>query len=238
MPIPPTPSPSQNESVPNTPEPTEIPRNPFLFDNLDFSMEGPTVIEFSLEGSPIFVDFNLLPFKNDGSFEEVNHFLNYSFRPGANTAISVGEKYLNTIVYLHSGYINGVPLEAESLRAFIEGYSDGTILDNERISKKLHELEGQKVSIVKEGKLGEFTIEAASKIPHKYTQFLTKIVEIVDISSSFGVRNKRGFDYFRDNHGLLITFCGWGPEDASKNSQSPDYRYTYTQYVLGLKPNS
>lgn len=238
MPIPPTSIPTEKPPTPivPTPTPTEIPRNPFLVKNLDFSKEGPVILEFSFGKNTYLVDFNLLPFTDFTPNERVNHLINQRFRAGNNSGMSVDGKYLNTILYLHSGYINSSPLEAEPIRVFIEGYRDETILDETYNMQRLESLEGKKISIAQGFNLGDFAVHAATKIPHEHMPSFTNIKEAVDVASSFGTRNKEGFSYFKNEPGVILTFCGWGPENASKNPNSFDYRYTYAQYVLGLKP--
>jgi hypothetical protein len=198
-------------------------------------------ISFNLEKEPFFTNFELLPLTNNVPDKDVESLIKDQFRPGNGTALSVDEKYRNTILYLHSGYVvNGnnkdIPLQAEPIRSYIEGFDDKHTQNPDYYLPRLKSLEGQEVTINQDGVNQNFTIRAATRIPHAYLPLFGDIKNLDDLASNFGERNHEGFEYFKDNRGLLITFCGWGPENSSKNSANPNYRYTYTRYVLGLTP--
>lgn len=241
MPEYPTRTPNSTEQSKNViPTATETP-NPFLIEKLDFSKESQIGISFNLGESTFYTSFKLLPFTNRTPDKDVNQVLNGQFRPGNGTGLSVDEKYRNTILYLHSGYIKGakdkyLPLQAEPIRSFIEGFDDQHTQNPGYYLPRLKSLEGQEVTINQDGVEQKFVIKATTRIPHAYIPLFLDIKNLDDIASNFGERNHEGFEYFKTNQGLLITFCGWGPEDSPQNSNSPDYRYTFTRYILGLTP--
>lgn len=231
----PTINPIQNAS-PETawptlsPTPTETPRNAFLIENLDLSREVPLTINFSLNGISHTTNVDLRLYRNDMSPEEVNKLFNVIFKVGQGTVVSVDENYRNTLIYIHSSYWKGEPLEAEYLRNYIEGQSDQTVLDEDYFLQKLAGLEGARMTLTQEGETTEFEIVAGVKIPNEEKSlFDANVKGVLDVITTHGLGNPEGFEYFKENQGVLLTFCGWGPEDAPN-------RYIYTQYVLGLKP--
>jgi len=244
-PPPPTPTPFQplpptEASMPfppDTPVPTatEIPRNPFVFESLDFSVEGDISLTADIDGVLAEIPARLLAIRDGLSVEEAQS-RNWAFRPGERVILSVEDNYLNTHLYLHSGYFQRSPLEAEVFRSYIEGSNDATILDLGFILQRLASLEGKSISIKQGASEEVFEVHAAAQIPHEAkVAFFTDTRTVLDLVSVFGLGNPEKFDYFRYNHGLILSFCGWGPENASRERTSPEYRYAYTQYVLGLK---
>ncbi|KKU23172.1 hypothetical protein A2376_02930 [Candidatus Woesebacteria bacterium RIFOXYB1_FULL_47_31] len=211
----------------NTPEPsptpTEVLRNPFGIGELDLSKEGELTLEVVLNGESRKVSFMIKP----GELGQ----------PGENAGATAEEGYFYVLLYLHSGYYGEEELEAEFLRNYIEGYNDRTITDDNYVLDKLDSLEGLVLTISQGNVQEKFEIYATAKIPHEAKPiFDLNNLSAADVVAQYAVGSPEKFEYFKDNPGILITFCGWGPESASRNPQSPDYRYTYSQYVLGLRP--
>lgn len=227
-----------------SPTPTEISRNPFLVENLDLSKEVPLTITLSLNGDVYTTNVDLRHYRNDMTPEEVDYLFNVIFKPGEGTAVSVDEKYGNVLIYIHSAYWRDEELEAEFLRKYIEGLFDATIMDDddkEYFLERLASLEGVRITLVQEGgESAEFEIIAGVKIPHHQKPlFDADLKEVLDLVTTYGLGNPEGFEYFKENQGVLLTFCGWGPEEFdSRGHNDPEYRYAYTQYVLGLRPVS
>lgn len=239
--IPKEPTPSLNnqaitDNIAPEVRPTEIPRNPLLIEGLDFSKKGLIKIETKLGEKLFITDFNLLLFKNELAKEEVDNLINSLFRPGEKRGLVAVEKYQNIVIYLHSGYLGEKPLEAEPIRAFIEGYHDSTITNQEYFLGQLKRLEGETVKITQNNTIAEFEIKAAAQIPHQSIDSFRYLTDVVDSVIGNSIGNSEGFKFFRENRGVMLIFCGWGPENASRSPESPDYRYTYTYYILGLKP--
>jgi hypothetical protein len=235
QPLPPTPTGAPPEVFPPTPTVTEAPRNPFVFESLDFSVEGEVVFNVELDGVVTEIPARILVINDGLSVEEAQN-LDWAFRPGERVILSVEDAYRNTFLYLHSGYFQNSPLEAEVFRNYIEGSDDLTITNLGYILERLSSLEGKIIRVRQGGDTEEFEIHAAAQIPHEAkVAFFTDTRNVLDLVSIFGLGNPQKFDYFRHNHGLILSFCGWGPQSASRERTSPDYRYGYTQYVLGLR---
>lgn len=216
--------------------------NHFLFKEVDFSKEG-SEISISIPNLGISESkIEVLTLSEPITQENLEKKLE-EFKPGNGTGLVCIDKDGNIILYLHSGYWQNRPLEAEGLRIFIEGYKDKTILDKKYISERLEGLIGQVVKIsqidrvnVGEEKVMQFKIIAAIQIPHELKENFSSINDAISPAMEFGIGNKENFGILRNKRGLIIVFCGWGPENASLDPNSEDYRFTYTYYILGLIP--
>ena len=223
----PTPFLPENPTPTTTPEssptPTEISRNPFRIGELDLSEEGQLTLDIVLNGENHMVSFVLSP----GELGQ----------PGENAAATAEEEYFYVLLYLHSGYHDNQPLEVEFFRSYIEGDRDRTITDDNYVLDRLRSLEGLVLTISQGDVQESFEIYATAKIPHEAKPiFDLNDLSVVDVVVQYGIGSPEKFEYFKENQGILLTFCGWGPENASRDHTSPDYRYTYSQYVLGLRP--
>ena len=215
-----------------SPTPTETPRNPYIIENLDLSREGKILLNFDLNGAPRTIDVDLRHYRYDMTPGEREELFDVTFRPGQRTAISVDEYFGNVLIYMHSAYWRDEPLEAEYLRNYIEGQEDPTVMDEEYFLQRLASIEGTRITLTQEGVTSEFEIVAGAKIPHEIKPLFDSGLEnALEIITTYGLGNPGGFESFKENQGILVTFCGWGPEEAP-------HRYTYTQYVLGLAPVS
>lgn len=226
----PTPTPFQpQEPTPNpentpksSPIPTEIPVDPFRLGELDLAHEGELTLDVVLDGQDLRISLVLRP----GPLG----------LPGENTGAAAIDGYPYVLLYLHSGEHGRQPLEAEPLRRYIEGTRDRTITDEAYVLEKLRSLEGVTFTLTQAGVQESFEIYGAAKIPHEAKPiFDLNDLSAVEVVIQYGIGSPERFEYFKENRGILLTFCGWGPEDASRDPQSPDYRYTYSQYVLGLR---
>lgn len=183
------------------------------------------------------VPINLMLSRDDLTRDQANYLIYVLAAPGKGVGLIDSDHYNNALLSIHSGYHNKKPLEAENIREFLEGYNDKTILDRNYVLRKIQLLLGRTVTITQDGKSEQFEIFAIANIPHdKTSDYDRDTKSILDVITSEADTGKDSFNYFKNNRGLLITFCGWGPENASQEHNSPNYRYTYTRYVLGLVP--
>lgn len=191
------------------------------------------------------VNFELLYYKVELTDEEKNTLndeqkkelilkrladLTYSARAGEGKALVEVENYKNLVLYLHSGYFGiNKKLEAEDFRFFLEGgitYAEKSSNETMAIMKFL---EGKVMELQTESGKQQFEIYAVAQIPHsKIEQYNKNTVKILDNVSEINP----AFEYFKVNpNGVLISFCGWGPKGYTESNE-----YTYSRYVIGLKP--
>lgn len=156
-------------------------------------------------------------------------FYNQEFPPGKGISLVEIENYGNIILYLHSGYHNFKKLEAEDLRKFFEGGNYHSELTPLQIVPQIKYLEGKELTINVNGESKIFEILAVARIPNsEMPRYNYNSKEALDIISPIDPK----FEYFKAfPGGVLISFCGWGPEEYEQND-----RYSYTRYVIGLKP--
>lgn len=181
------------------------------------------------------------------SIVEQADFFRQNLSPGQNTVLVRNTGYSNTLIGIHSSYdrVSGMPLEMELIRIFLEGFREDTILDPEYINSRIDLLEGTIVSLRLNGQEAPFEIKTIVQMPHNMVkESYVHTGDLIDVltqrESEFfpdiEIGNFEEIEYFKSNRGIIISFCGWGPQSASPDYRSDDYRFGYTRYFIFLQP--
>lgn len=227
-----TPTPTETFTPTPTPIPTEIfSRNGVEFDNEQKEIFF-TIEKQDTEGENIFINFSYLPlfYPDDASQEEADAIVNQYDAPGNHRGLTDTDGNV-IILQLHSGWVlkqNGwYEDEAEELRKFIEGNNNSTILDPDYINTQIQRLIGSQTTIRQDNAEVEFLLVAVGIIPHEnkpsFDNDIKKTLDwAISVNPDFAIfQHKSG--------GILMSFCGWGPEG------DPD-RYVYKDYIIGFLP--
>jgi hypothetical protein len=238
QPLPPTPQEGIFLSPPEVaPTQTPAPEEIFAQGDIEFDQPKEVFVRITLPNTrtlnfsylPLFYPDNLLP-------DEQAQLVRVDFRPGTHTGLTTTDGK-NIILELHSGYEPGMENkdEAEDIRSFLEGNSDSTTQDAEYIRGRIGKLVGSLVGITQDGTERTYFVSAAAFLPHEEKLvFDSDIRAALTLAESADINS--GFTTFKVKPGILLAFCGWGPEGTSNDYTSDDYRYTYTEYIIGLTP--
>lgn len=223
-----TPIPTPSETA--SPTPTKE-GSPFLINGVEFNQELEIFMSF-----PFNIKTSYIPiFYPDGlSGAEIQKLFNED-RPGYHRGLTDTDGR-NIILELHSGYsaITKHKDEAEGLRHFIQGDSDSTILSPDYATAQLNKLLGQSVAVSQNGNQTSFVIAAAVIIPHEQKPLFDENIKgAFDTAIAVGGGpDKSDFKIFKEQAGLIIAFCGWGPSLAPEQN-----RYIWSEIIFGLLPS-
>lgn len=232
----PSPAPTETQTVVVEPTPTRVERTtPLIHELLGLPEEGQIKLSIDLGGKDYTREFTVLWYRDNFTQEEKKRF-DERWAAGNGAGFTESEDYGNSLIYVHSGNVNNKPLEAEPIRLYLEGYKDETVLNVDYIKEKMRRLEGKRVSISHKENSINLEIVAVAQIPHEaIVEFKSDTKNVLNVIIEKGIGNVEGFEEFKTQNSVFITFCGWGQESASRDPNSVDWRYSYTQYVLGLR---
>jgi len=224
-----TPNPTLENVVMETTEPSPTPKNPYdLGEILLYDSEK---LSFKINADKIKIkeDFKLVLYPDNLKTEEQKPFIESYFAPGANAGLLEIEKYGNLVLYLHSGYTDSKKNEAEDLRHFLEGGYYFADKNADQVASQMQYLEDQTFEISGDEDIKEYEVFAVTQIPHdKIPEYDKNTKNAIDVITEVDPV----FEYFKENpNGILISFCGWGPEGYKEHD-----RYSYSRFVIGLKP--
>ncbi len=217
-------------------EPFPTPENPFIRETIDFGTPGELDVAIAkpLDFS-ISAELNVYP---DGlSKDERTAWLKTNFKPGDGTFVSDKDRLGNIVLFMHDGYTNHKPLEAEPIRAYIEGFTGKTINDPNHIVYTMQSLVGTNITFGKDGNSSDFTIEAVLRVPNSQmdlyesdTNYLFENAYDISLNAD---KTKGATDiikkYVDNGGGTAISICGWGEING-------EIYTTHTRYVIFLTP--
>ncbi len=225
----PTPNPTFENVFMATTEPSPTLRSPYDLGEILLT-EGEE-LSFKIKSDKIKIkeDFKLVLYPDNLKTEEQEPFMESAFAPGVGAGLLEVEKYGNLVLYLHSGYTDSKKNEAEDLRYFLEGGFYFADKNADQVASQMQYLDGQTFEFFEDGGTKEYEVFAVAQIPHdkilKYDKNTKNALDVITEVDPV-------FEYFKENpNGILISFCGWGPEGYKEHD-----RYSYSRFVIGLKP--
>jgi hypothetical protein len=219
-----------------TPTFTALPTELFTRNGVEFTNELKeifvTIENHTNENDPVNINFSYipLPYPDDSTSEEGDQIVYQEFAPGSHRGLTDTDGDV-IIVQLHSGWIylakGKYEDEAEELRKSLEGTTDSTILNPDYINSRIQRLLGSVVTIEQDGNQTQFRLVAAGIVPHEdKSAFDSDIKKTLD----WAISVNPDFAIFQQKSGgILMDFCGWGPEGDPE-------RYVYKNYIIGFLP--
>lgn len=216
--------------------PSPTPENLFIRETIDFGTPGELDVAITKPlDSSISADLKVYP---DGlNKDERTAWLKANFKPGDGTFVSDKDGLGNVVLFMHDGYTDHKPLEAEPIRAYIEGFTGKTINDPNHVVYTMQSLVGTNITFGKDGNSSDFTIEAVLRVPNSQmdlyesdTKYLFENAYSISLNAD---KTKGATDvikkYVDNGGGLAISICGWGEING-------EIYTTYTRYVIFLTP--
>lgn len=255
-----TPYPTATPSFTENPSMTPTLEMSYVRENIDFGSQGK--LSLSIAKDPLkyysFGDIVVYPdeFKDENDNvpdtsttegrkklrELQEKWLNKNFHPGDGTIVSKMDNLGNVILFIHDGYTlkGSKPLEAEAIRAYIEGLSKKTINDPDHIKVTMQSLVGAEIEMTKGEDISKFTVQAIVQIPHDqvaYYDSAEAIFENVNVISQNAYKTDGASEivaeYVKNGGGTAISICGWG---IVGEGEREELMTTYTRYVIFLVP--
>lgn len=166
--------------------------------------------------------------KNLGSFSNTSE----ASQVGTGAGIIRAEKYGNLFLVIHSGYSGGEPLDAELVFRF--PLEESGERDKEFIEENLQKILGSKGIMTIDGVPFEIEVIGAVRLQRNESIYIlqhpTEAVDIITKKENgdyMALGNPEIFENLKkdSSHKLIISFCGWGPENDPN-------RYSYYRYNL------